>query len=275
MVVMAARWKPVGARGPSWRRRCSPAGAEISGSRRATTVAGAACRVNIGAVPVLKITRAAFAPENLRTTTEYLLGVMLWPTDESRRADYLRTCDVVRRADLVAAVPGAFTAEDLAASFQEAAIAHAPDHWRGEMLSRMHRGTLVGLYFYGCWNRAVLGERVIVKQLHALMTTPEVRARHPSADISPKTLEAYIRDFRSVGPLWAASIIFRLELAEPFPPRTPDSLVNFFGVAEHARRLAAMTPLQERSEPLLPIGVDVWRPPPWLDLPELKLVQTP
>lgn len=220
-------------------------------------------------MPTLKITRRGLAPDYLRATFEYLLGVMLWPADEDRRDEYLHTCAAMRHADLAAAVPGAFTAAEMVSSLQEAALARAPADWREEMISRLHRGLLVGLYFARCWNRAVTGERVVIKELHALMTSTEFRAQHPSVDLGPKALEAAIRQFRPAGPLWGAVVILREERGEMF---TPEAVADLLGTAEHVRRLAAATPLQGRSGALLPADVDVWRPPAWLQIPELRLV---
>jgi hypothetical protein len=228
-------------------------------------------------MPILQITQAALAPEHARATFEYLLAVMLWPrpTDQDCRDAFLRTCDVARRADLAAAAPSTFAPNDLAASLRDALFARAPADWHAEIESRIHRGMLVGIYFAGCWNRAVSSERVSVKQLHGLMTAPKWRAQHPAADIGPKTLEAAIREFRQAGPLWAAAFICGKELDEPFPPRTSDGIIHLLAVAEDVRRVAASTSLQGRKEPLLPEAVDAWRPPTCLQLPEAKFVQGP
>jgi hypothetical protein len=223
------------------------------------------------------LTQEEFTPERARETFEYLLAVMLWPrsADQDRRDAFLCTCDVARRADLAAAVPSTLAPDDLAASIRDALYARAPADWRVEIESRIHRGMLVGIYFAGCWDRAVRGERVSVKQLYGLMTAPEWRKQHPAADISPKTLEAAIREFRQAGPLWAAVFICHQELDEPFPPRTSDGFIHLLAFAEYVRRVAESTPLQGRNKPLLPPTVDAWRAPASLQLSEESLSGVP
>ena len=226
-------------------------------------------------MPTLQITRAGLAPENLRATVEALQAVMFWPRDQDRREAFLRTCDAARRAELAEAVPGAFAPADLTTLICDALHVRAPAEWRDEMEQRLYRGTLVGIFFAECWNNRVRGKSVSVKQVYNLMTTDQWRMQHPEADISAKTLEAAIRDFRPAGPLWAATVIRFQVFKEVFPPNTPGGVVQFLATAEYVRQTAAATPLQGRNEPLLPAGTDVWRAPNWLQLPQLEAVLGP
>ena len=167
------------------------------------------------------------APENLRATVEALQAVMFWPRDQDRREAFLRTCDAARRAELAEAVPGAFAPADLTTLIRDALHVRAPAEWRDEMEQRLYRGTLVGIFFAECWNNRVRGKSVSVKQVYNLMTTDQWRMQHPEADVSAKTLEAAIRDFRPAGPLWAATVIRFQVFKEVFHPTRRAALSSF------------------------------------------------
>jgi hypothetical protein len=217
-------------------------------------------------MPQLEITRAALAPEHALATTNYLHSIMLWPGFDHapQRREFLRTCDAARAIDEAKALPDTLRVEIAEQWFH----AKRPKDFEDEVTQRSQEGMLVGEFYAEMIGRHLVGDPILVKDMLTHMASREVRALHPVRNRGRSKHEELIAEYRPAALLLAAAYI-----RHHFPADLPmDHVAEFLAVSEWVRvRAASIIPSPHRAEALLPPERDLWRVPPYLKLPHMKL----
>jgi hypothetical protein len=129
------------------------------------------------------------------------------------------------------------------------------------------RGCRVGFFYALACGVATWGGEpelpVSIKRLRGRITAQVRRRVHPANNVGEKLLERDLRDFRSVGMLWAAYWCSKFDRLDVFHA---DRLAEFLALSEWIRSLA-LTTRTRKGDPLLSADTDLWRPPACLCLP--------
>jgi hypothetical protein len=88
-------------------------------------------------MPILQIGRGGLSAEHAAATFDYVISVMIWPTECDMRREFQRSCGIARRTEAAAAVPGLPVGGDL---FKEALAAWPPDLLAREARPQIERG---------------------------------------------------------------------------------------------------------------------------------------
>ena len=209
-------------------------------------------------MPVLEITAERLGDP---MTLEYVTAVMLWPKDAEQRAEYMRTA----RARFLTRNVRCASADEFN-QLSELALEAMPAR---KLAPKIETASTRGLQAGEFLATAVLDWAVTgytkLEGLKATMVQPSRRKAHRALNISRGTLANVRRDFRTVSPLWAATVHLNFDKDYGGFPCPPDGLLYFLSVADFIARAAIAIRLNHRSEPLL-IERDLWRVPPGLPL---------
>ena len=208
-------------------------------------------------MPYLEITQAALDPQHARATCEYLMGIMLWPSDAERRAAFLKTAAAVRLVEEVEAVPGTQRPDML----RQTLGVTAPRDFAAEVNRRWLEGAAVGEYYGIAFQRDLLHLPVSLKELTSVQTRSERRKLHPAADFGSSKLRDHLREYRPAAHLWASLYMRHADGIDCALPCSLDQIDQFLSLATTIAARLGTIKLERQSRPMIGPGVDLWRVP--------------
>ena len=224
-------------------------------------------------MPVLEITNEMVGPHRTVLGLQYVQSVMLWPSDEARRGEWMKAATAASVRDHINAVPAARRAADeanLISWFDLARAALPPailEHWMEQPF--VHGCQAGELLFAALQEYAERGALKLESVKHRMVlrgrAEPPFQGYALSSSHSSIEIVIWAR-YKSTSPFWAAYICAALLHGEPAFPATLAEFPHFLVMARLFAEAGARIPMRGQARPLL--GHDrLWTIPPGLDLP--------